>query len=354
MPAQPSLRLLIGRYTQDDAAGDPATGITVASFDPENLEFTVTGSAIAHNASFLAFGPDKTRLYAVQEEKPGQVGTFAIDADGNAPTPLSSTSCGGDEPCFLSLDASGQYLLGANYGSGNVSVHRLTDNGLADNGIAGDFCDLVPLADAASGPHAHMVLPVPFSDTILTVDLGTDTISTYALDLTTGRLSLLAASRLRPGTGPRHVAFHPTGAFFYLANEYDNSVSVCSYDAASGEVKELAVHEAAPMPDGERNYPGGIVISPDGRHVYVGNRGHESITAFAVVDDGADLRPAGRWGSGGSWPRHLTFAPDGRFLFCANQRAGSVTAFQVDPADGRLIATNAAISLPFPAHVLVG
>jgi 6-phosphogluconolactonase len=285
----------------------------------------------------------------VQEEKPGQVATFAIDTDGNALTPLSSTSAGGDEPCFLALDASGQYLLGANYGSGNVSVHRLTADG-----IAGEFGDLVPLADAAADAHAHMVLPVPFSDTILTVDLGTDTISTYTLDLTTGRLSLLAAGRLRTGTGPRHVAFHPSGAFFYLANEYDNSVSVCSYDAACGEVKELAVHEAAPMPDGERSYPGGIVISPDGRHVYVANRGHESITAFAVIDDGADLRPAGRWGSGGSWPRHLTFAPDGRFLFCANQRAGSVTAFQVDPAEGRLTAIGAAISLPFPAHVLVG
>jgi 6-phosphogluconolactonase len=359
VPGRRSLRLFIGCYEQDDAAGEPGFGIVAASFDPDSLEFTVSGGAQAQNASFLAFAPGGDLLYAVREASAGQIATLAIDpADdlaGGAPTPVAETSSGGADPCYLALDASGRYLLGANYSSGDVSVHRL-----AADGTVGELCDLVSLADSApegagdTVSHAHMVLPAPSGDAILTVDLGADTISAHTLDLATGRLKLLAASRLRPGAGTRHLAFHPSGEFLYVANEFGNSVTACSYDPASGTVEELAEYPAAPREDDVTSYPSGIVISPDGRYVYVGNRGDESITAFAVIGEGAQLRAVGRWSCGGSWPRHLTLSPDGSLLFCANQRSNNVIMFHVDQADGTLSATAAELRLVHPAHVLIG
>ncbi len=349
-----TLTLFIGCYTGGPGQDGPGHGVVVARFAPDTLAFETVGGEPVPDASYSVLAPSGGLLYAVREQAEGQVTAFAFGDDPAGLRQLGSRPSGGGEPCHLSTDPAGRYLLTANYGSGSVAVHPILPDG-----SLGELTDLVthtgcgPETARQAGPHAHMVLPDPTGESVLAVDLGTDSVYAYTLDAEAGRLTLLARNRLRSGSGPRHLVFHPSGEFVYLANELDDTVSVLSYERGSGLLKELANYPAAASQGTTRNYPGGIVLSPDARHVYVSNRGDDSITAFAVVDGGTALQPAGRWACGGSWPRHLALTPDGRVLFCANQRSGAVAVFRVDPADGALSATGAAFAVDQSAHVAV-
>lgn len=350
------VRLFIGRYTQDDPSPQPAPGITVAEFDPEALTIEPVGGGDLPEASFLALGPAGNVLYAVQEdENDGQAAAFSIDAGTNALTFLDKQPTHGGLPCHMLVEPGGSYVLTANYGTGNVAVHPIeADGSLAPSSDVSQHQGSGPNTDRQAGPHAHMVAAAPDGRVLLAVDLGTDSVYAYSLDALSGRLTLIAQNRMRPGSGPRHLAFHPSGEHFYLANELGNSVSVCAYDAATGSAKELAEIPAVPDPKSGGNAPGGILLSADGRFLYVSNRGDESISAFEVHDGGSRLEPVGRWSCEGSWPRDITFSPDGRFLFVANQRSHNVAVLRVDGAGGALSATGLSYPVRNVARVLFG
>jgi 6-phosphogluconolactonase len=347
------LRIFIGRYTEGDSSPQPAPGITVADFDPDSLTVTPLTGAQLPEASFLALSPSGDVLYAAREEDTGAVAAFRVDGASAELTPLGERTTDGSYPCHLTVDASGRYLLTANYMSGNVAVHPIEPGGRL-----GELSDLAqhtgsgPQKDRQEGPHAHMATPAPSGDAYLVADLGTDTVYAYTFDDATGRLALIAENRMRPGTGPRHLVFHPSGEYFYLANELSNTVSVCSYDAANGSAYELIELGCVPDSKAGESFPSGIQLSPNARFVYVANRGDESISAFEVGDEGARLIPIGRWPCGGSWPRHITLSPDGRFLFSANQRSHNIAVFRVDALNGELTPTDASFPIRQPAHVL--
>jgi 6-phosphogluconolactonase len=352
MPGQ--LRLFIGRYTEGDSSPQPAPGITVADFDPDGPTITPHTGTQYPEASFLALSPSGDVLYAVREEQAGQVAAFRIDSASGELTLLGEQPTDGSHPCYLSVDPSGRYVLSANYTSGNVAVHPVEADGqLAAASDVVQHAGYGPQMDRQEGPHAHMVTPTPSGDAYLAVDLGTDSVYAYSLDETTGQLTERTQNRMRSGSGPRHLVFHPSGRYFYLANELSNTVTVCSYDAATTAAYELMELPAAPDSEPGKSFPSGIVLSPNERFVYVGNRGDESISVFEVGDQGARLIPIGRWPCGGSWPRHLTLSPDGSFLFCANQRSENITAFQVDAPSGELSPTALSFPVVQPAHVLV-
>ncbi len=350
------LRLFIGRYTIGDDSPKPAPAITVALFDPEKLTIEPVGGGELPEASFVTLSADKRVLYAVREEEAGGVGAFTLDEEANSLTPLGTPKAThGAYPCHLSVSPDGRYLLSANYMSGSVAVHPI-----AQDGSLGEATQIVqhegggPNTERQEGPHAHMVHSDQAGGMVLAVDLGTDSVYAYTLDAKQGRLTQKTQNKVRPGSGPRHFAFHPSGAYFYLTNELSNSVGVYAYDAATGTANELAEIVAAPAPKGGESLPSGIVISPDTRFVYVGNRGDESITGLAVRDGGAHLEPVGKWSCGGSWPRHLALAPDGDFLFCANQRSHDVTVQRVGQVTGALEATGLVCPVKQVAHVLFG
>jgi 6-phosphogluconolactonase len=199
-----------------------------------------------------------------------------------------------------------------------------------------------------------MVLTDPGGGHVLAVDLGTDTIHTYRLDETAGTLAAVSQARVEPGSGPRHLAFHPSAGFGYLANELGDSVIVCGYDAATGAVTPGKPQPTVPSGSRpkDRNYPGEVLVSADGRFVYVSNRGHDSVARFAVEDGGAALRLLDTVPTGGAYPRHIGFDPTGTLLFAANQNSGTVTVFHVDRASGQLLPTGKLFETPMPVCVL--
>lgn len=260
---------------------------------------------------------------------------------------LGSRSTGGAAPCHLSVHPGGRWLLSANYGSGSVAVHPIDPSG-----ALGERTDLVrhtspPPGPGQEGPHAHQFVTSPDGGHVLAVDLGTDTVYTYRLDDKAGTLTEVARASTRPGAGPRHLTFHPGGRYAYLANEVDNTVAVCSYDKASGRV---TVGEAQSTGTGPgTNYPAQILVAADGRHAYLANRGHNSLTRYAVEADGARLRLLDTVPVGGDFPRQIAFSPEGSLLFAANQKSSTVTVFHVDEANGEL--RRAGESFPSPVAV---
>jgi 6-phosphogluconolactonase len=308
-----------------DAAGDMRPGgvadrtlflgtygdsIGIATYD-EAGTITSTGSiAGIPNASFVIRSGNL--LYAVNEQDAGAVTAIDISAIPRVLNRQPTKGCG---PCHLAKV--GDYLLSANYGSGDIAVHPI-----AADGSLGQQTDLVK--HDGSAPHAHQVVQV--GEYVLGVDLGADSIYTYTL--ADGKLTLQHQARVKAGAGPRHLVFHPSGNYAYVADELDSTVTICGYDDGV-----LTVLESIPVGEGE-NYPGEVVISADGRFVYVTNRGHNSVAIFST--DGPHLELVGIPNCGDDWPRHCAFDPTGRLLFVANQKSDNITTFSVDRITGGL------------------
>ncbi|GAA4789045.1 lactonase family protein [Streptomyces ziwulingensis] len=333
--------LYIGTYTSVDGGGD---GVTVAEYEPRTGRVsgrgTITGVG---DPSYLAVHPDGRTLYAVDEREDGAVTAVRL-ADREV---LGSRPTGGASPCHLSVHPGGRWLLSACYGSGGVAVHPIEESG-----ALGARTDLVPHTAPPPGPgrrepHAHQVLTSPDGGHVLAVDLGTDTVHTYRLDERAGTLTEVARAHTRPGAGPRHLTFHPGGRHAYLANEADNTVAVCGYDPDTGR---LTVGAAQPTGTGAgTSYPAQFLVTADGRYAFLANRGHNSITRYAVERDGARLRLLGTVPAGGDFPRQIAFSPDGGLLFAAHQRSGTVSVFRVAGAGGELVLAGK----PFPSPVAV-
>jgi 6-phosphogluconolactonase len=327
--APTSRRLYLGTYTSPAGGG---SGIGIASYDV-NGKITATGVLTGvEDPSFLITRGHS--LYAVNEQDAGGVTAVAIEASGNLRV-LNRQPNKGSAPCHLTT--AGNYLLSANYGSGDLAVHPIRPDG-----SLGQQTDLVEHEGAT--PHAHQVLQI--GDYILAVDLGTDTIYTYTL--ANGKLTRRHQTTLTAGAGPRHLAFHPSGRYAYVANELDSTITICRYD--DGQLTPLSTLSTIPS-GAPQNYPGEVITSPDGRFVYLTNRGHNSIAVFAIVDQGAALQLIATPSCGGDWPRHSTLDPTGNLMFVSNQRSNNVTTFAVDRRTGGLTETSS-FSTPIPVCVL--
>lgn len=333
-------RLYLGSYGHGIGlrAVDPATGLPAS-----------TGAkADTPQPSYLALTADRRTLYAVNEQTAGTVSAFSVRTDGTLRL-LGSRSTHGADPCYVHVHPDGRHVLVANYSSGSLSVHPVLSGG-----ALGDASDIVrhtgsgPDPDRQQGPHAHKVLTDVSGRFVHAVDLGADTIFGY--ELRSGKLKPTGAVKLRAGSGPRHLSFHPSGAVAYLTDELSSTLTVLRYDPTSGRLTPGQTVPTAPPGGAVRNYPSEVAVSADGRFVYVGNRGHNSIAMFATVGD--QVTAKGTVPCGGNWPRHLALSGDGRFLYVANQLSDRVTTFRVDPRTGALTSAGPALRTGTPTMVL--
>ncbi|MEU6122174.1 lactonase family protein [Streptomyces sp. NPDC047123] len=324
-------RLFLGTYTSQQGGGP---GIGLATYDDATGRITGTGTITGvPDPSYLALHPSGRTLYAVDERERGGVTAVALSDSGGHEV-LGTRDTGGAGPCHLSVHPGGRWLLSANYSSGSVAVHPI-----AASGALGERTDLVshaepPPGPGQDGPHAHQIVTSPDGRHVLAVDLGNDTVYTYRLDEKAGRLTRVSYATLRPGAGPRHLAFHPSGRFAYLANELDDTVVVCAYDPATGRLTPGTPQSTGA--EGGTNYPAQLVVTREGRFAFLANRGHNSVARYAVEGDGARLRLLDTVSVGGDFPRHLALSPSGRLLFTTNQKSNDVSVFQVDGGSGAL------------------
>ena len=353
--SQPDSDLLyVGTYTK----GTRSEGVYLIRMDRRSGKLRRVGSVNAGaNPSFLAIHPNGRVLYAVNEleklngRKTGAVSAFAIARDTGALTRRNEQPSEGGAPCYVSVDRSGRVVLVANYTGGSVALLPIEANGaLAPAASVVQHQGKGPNAERQEAPHAHCIVADPSNRFVLAADLGADRVFVYRLDLDSKSLRHVEGGDavMRPGAGPRHIAFHPTLPLVFVANELDSSVATLRFDAERGALSPLDTRSTVPAGWTGANYPADIHVASSGRTLYVSNRGHNSIAVFSVAESTGALTLEQVVSTDGDWPRNFSLDPTGRWLLVANQRSDSVIVFRRDQQSGRLTPTGQRIALPSP------
>ena len=350
--------LYVGTYTP--AGG--SKGIYAMRMSRATGALRITGLvAEANNPSFVALSPNGRTVFAVNEtgqldgQATGGVRAFARRRGVERLRPLSDQPTGGADPCYVTTDRTGRFLLVANYTGGSIASFPI----LHDGGI-GPVASFIqhegkgPDPERQTSPHAHCIIPDPANRFVLVADLGADRIFGYVFDHHTGKLIPVAGggATAAPGAGPRHLAFHPNGHLVYVTNELDSTVTAYRYDRATAALTAIQTVPSVSEPVGTRNAPADIHVHPSGHFLYMSNRGHNSIAAFTIDHASGKLTPLQLTSTGGDWPRNFAIDPRGEFLLVANQRSDTITSFRIDRTRGRLTATGQHVALAAPVCLL--
>ena len=315
------------------------------------------------NPTFLAIHPQGRFLYSVSEVRDaggrhgGGVSAFAIAPGTGRLTLLNRQPSRGAGPCHISVEATGRCALVANYASGSVAMLPIRNDGRlgeATDAVQHQGSSVHP--ERQAGPHAHSITPSPDNRFGLAADLGLDRVMIYRLDLSAGRLrpNDPSSAAVKPGAGPRHLAFHPDRPLVYLINELANTVIAFNWDASRGALREMQTISTLPSDFRGASYCADVHAAPSGRFLYGSNRGHDSIAIFRIDEPQGTLSLVGHQPTLGKWPRNFAIDPSGAWLLVANQESDSIVVFRIDPTAGRLSPTGyaAAVSMPVCLQLL--
>ena len=346
----------VGTYTTSKSKG-----IYAYRFDTDSGRLTSLGLvAETVNPSFLAVDPSRRFLYAVNEisnyagGKGGGVSAFAIDRATGKLTFLNEVSSRGREPCHVSLDKTGKFVMVANYGGGSAAVFPvLADGRLGEASAFVEHHGSSVNPERQEGPHAHSIAPSPDNRFVLAADLGLDRLLVYHFDPAQGSLKPNDPpfATVKPGAGPRHFAFHPSGRFVYTINEMGSSITAFSYDAARGSLRELETVSTLPKDFAGASDTAELEAHPSGKFLYGSNRGHDSIAVFAIDGGKGTLTLVEHVPTGGKTPRSFAIDPAGSCLVVANQDSDNVVVFRIDARTGRLTPTGKVSDVPSPVCV---
>ena len=292
-------------------------------------------AATLSGCGFLAIHPGRKHLYSTARGDGNQVAAFHIRDDYTL-TPINLQPSEGNGPCHVSLDATGNCLMVANYGSGSVAALRIDEDGsLAKSSSAHQHEGSSVNEKRQKGPHAHSIYPGPANKFAYAPDLGIDKVMIYSLDPETASLRKVGAADTRAGAGPRHMKFGSNGKQAYVLTELFLTVAVYDRDPETGLLGS-SKQEVSCLPEGTD--PGGmscseIRVHPSGKYLYAANRdvkgaGRDSISVFEVLAGGRIKRiqniPAKV-----EIPRNIGVDPDGKWLLVAGQRSGNVPVFRI-------------------------
>jgi 6-phosphogluconolactonase len=311
------------------------------------------------NPSWLAVNPAETHLYAVSEidnyqgARSGAVVSYAISPDSFELRRLGAVASGGTGPAYVSVHPTGKFVFVGNYGGGSVAVFPV-----GADGTLGEATDVRPsvgprhhphaiddppgqfaLSDH-EGPHVHMVASDPTGQFVIANDAGLDLTLIWRFDMQAGRLlpSDMPVVEAPSGSAPRHFAFHPNGKYFYNLYEHDAKVAVYDYDGSRGAMRLRQSVSTLPPKFAGSNLAAEILVSPDGRFLYVSNRLHSTLAVFAIAEDGQLKLTSETWVHA-DYPRSAALDPSGEIIFSCNQKGDSITSFRVNPASGALAFT---------------
>lgn len=345
--------LYVGTYTTRGSQG-----IYAFEFDRARGTLKPLQSASElKNPTFLTTNPSGNELYAVSETGPsGLIGAYSIDKKTGKLRFLNQQSSHGDGPCYVSVNQTGKLAFAANYGGGSIAVLPVLTNGSI--GAATDsvqYSGSGPNKERQEKPHAHSIVVSPDSRYVYASDLGTDKVYTYAIDEATQKVKPAQTpyTAVAPGSGPRHLTFHPNGRYAYLVEELVSSVAVFAYDKETGALRLLEDKvKALPADFTGNNTSADIHIDPAGKFLYLSNRGHNSLAIFSIANDGR-IKLTGHEPTGGKTPRNFLVDKRGEFVLVANQDSDNITMFKRDAKTGKLTPTGSPIQVPAPVCLVL-
>ena len=339
----------VGCYT----GGSNARGISVFHYDPTTNELTLAGIlAPVSSPSFIVLDATKKFLYSGNESGTGSASAFAINSDTGALRLLNTVGAGG-QPAHVAILPGGKYLLTANYTGGTVAVFPIqTDGSLgASPQIITHFGALGPNTGRQEAPHPHMVLPDSTGRWVLVNDLGLDTTFVYSFDAGTGKLTEVSRTAAAPGSGPRHLAWHPNGRFVYSINELANTLNSYLWNG-NGNIIPMQ-ENLSTLPAGFKGISGAgeVLVDAAGKYLYASNRGDDNILICSIDQATFQLTVIGSVPTQGRTPRHFNFDPTGNFIHVGNQDSANIVTFKVDKATGGLTPAGLYTSSPAPACI---
>lgn len=344
----------IGTYTRTEPhVQGKAEGIYIYEMNPATGALThVITSPATENPSYVAIHPNGKWLFAVNELGQGRVSAFKLDKERKQLSFLNSVSSHGSSPCYVSIDKSGKFVMTANYGTGNVALYPINEDGSLKEATSVFQHEGSGPDPRQKGPHAHMIRTGNDDKLVYAADLGTDQVVTYKIDAARSVLNKVSEYKAKPGAGPRHIAFHKNKKWAYIVNEINGTVEACTVDSKTGALTRF--QDITTLPQGETGKAGcaDIHITPDGKYLYASNRGNiNNIAMYAIDENSGSLKILGHQPVGGRTPRSFAIDPTGTFLIVANQDTGNIVTFRIDSNTGKLADTGMEVKVPTPVCV---
>lgn len=341
------VNLLVGTYTNRKSEG-----IYVYKFNTSTGELKPVSTLFVKNPSYLALSKDKKHVYAVSEDgdNKGGVSAFSFDEATGKLNFINSQLSNGDNPCYVSIDNSGKWVAVGNYSGGNLSILPVKDDGslgeavqtIQHNGTGAN-------KERQEQAHVHAVVFTPDGKYLAVTDLGLDKIMLYPFSADNEKPldENATATNTKPGSGPRHIIFHPNLPFAYTIEELSGEVSAYSYKNGSLEhMQSITSHP--------KNYKGeigsaAIKLSKDGKCLYASNRGESNtIAVFAINHSTGKLSTNGIFNSGGKAPRDFTLDPSDKFILSANGDSDNIMIYKRNKKNGLAEGAGKQISTPNP------
>lgn len=342
---------------------------SLTKVDRVNEELAIGYVCTSPDGKYL-YGINETKKFSNTEMYGGSVLSYEIDRETGKLTFLNTVPTVGVFPCFLTMTREGTHLIATNYGSVDTLVHsvreedgrlrlvRTFDEGsvvmlpIRDDGRVAEVTSLTVHDKTSVDPvrqisvHPHSVNVDPKDEFAMVCDRGGDRIYSYRIDKEGDKLIPCGELKTREATGPRHLAFHPTKDLFFVVSELLPYIAAYSFDREAGEMKEINMISVEPENYAPRDYnsfpacthPADVHVHPNGKFVYSSNRGHNSITTFAVDEVTGALSYVTNTPSQGLTPRTFGIDPTGRYLLAANQDTNTIITFVLED-DGSLTPT---------------
>lgn len=352
-----SVRALIGTFRRPGGAG-----IYSVELDRRTLKFGQVGiAAQVLDPIYLVFGSEERVLYSVGaidlETRQGLLVAYEHDANSGRLNEIDRRPTGGAAACHIAFDGSSGTVAAANYLGGSISAIGTDGDGrFAESVQAIQHRGASVNPQRQSGPHPHSVIFDPAGTRAIACDLGTDQLLQY--DLSHQSAAPLGSPPVpfacTGGSGPRHLVFHPSGAYVYVVNELSSTITGIGYRQDKGLTSAFGTWSTVPPSWQGMNLPAAIRLSRSGDRLYVSNRGHDSIASFTVDPASGELEPAGFCASGGKVPRDFALTPDGRAMVIAHQESGSVVALSIDGDSGLPAEITDKVDIPGAVAVLFG
>jgi 6-phosphogluconolactonase len=343
--------LFVGTYTTSGSEG-----IYVFRFDSKSESFRpVDTIKQIDNPSYLTLTKNGQFLYAVSEThgpKPGQLYAYAVNKLTGRLSLLNKKDSKGDDPCYITVSNNRKWVIAANYSGGNLVTYATRANGSLSDTVQTMYDEGSSInKDRQLSPHVHSAMLNLAGSYLFACDLGIDKIMAYAFNEAAMVNPLTAAGRpftsTVAGSGPRHLSFHPNGRWVYAIEELSGMVSAYRYEnGALIALQRIDAHQ--------KNFKGArgsadIHVSPDGRHLYVSNRGDaNNLAIFSIQQSTGKLSSKGFQDAGGRQPRNFTISADGRFILVANQASNQVKLFKRNIRTGLLQPVASTINVGAP------
>lgn len=341
--------LFIGTYTSGESKG-----IYVYDFDSRTGTLKPIGYADSvENPSFLTVSKNGKYLYAVNEtggEKPGSASSFSFNKKTGKLKFLNTQPTSGDHPCYIDVDREGDFVVAGNYSGGSLALFPVKD-GMLQPAIqviqhTGNGANKLRQEKA----HVHATKFSPDNKYVLVPDLGIDKVMIYPFDRKAGQplnKDAAKAVTITPGSGPRHISFHPNGKYVYLVEELSGMVT--GFEFNDGTMKRIQTINAHPDSYTEAKGSADIHVSADGKFLYASNRAaSNTIGIFSIDESSGHLSTVGFQPTLGNTPRNFSMDPSGNFLLVANQQSNNIIVFKRDKETGLLKETGISVEVPSP------